>query len=395
MSIFRIKKDKNYTCMSNHHLRNANISLKAIGLLSVILSMPDNYKVTIQGLAYSVKDGVSSVRNGVNELISAGYIVRRQNRSTDGTFCEYEYDVYENPLAAAEDSTTTISMSEFINIVSAAEKTSGTPDYASAEYDFEENFDEDEDYSFDEDYPAESLDEKTEEKIDELNEKVDALSDVLAQFMEKQTEMNGILVNTQEQLMNGFLPSFQKLISDEMSSENCTHINTDNINTMISLNKNHINQSNTTVRTNSNSEIDRFDRYTAPTADMSVYKKYEPIIKDNIGYDDFVISKKPYELQEIDEIVEIMVQTVAFNTAPVSINGSLIPAEVVKSRFLKVTYGEIDYVLECLSHTTTKIYNIRKYLIAAIYNARTQNLYYGAEVRHDMYGSNSSYGNEG
>ena len=143
MSIFRIKKDKNYTCMSNHHLRNANISLKAIGLLSVILSMPDNYKVTIQGLAYSVKDGVSSVRNGVNELISAGYIVRRQNRSTDGTFCEYEYDVYENPLAAAEDSTTTISMSEFINIVSAAEKTSGTPDYASAEYDFEENFDED------------------------------------------------------------------------------------------------------------------------------------------------------------------------------------------------------------------------------------------------------------
>ena len=50
MSIFRIKKDKNYTCMSNHHLRNANISLKAIGLLSVILSMPDNYKVTFRGL---------------------------------------------------------------------------------------------------------------------------------------------------------------------------------------------------------------------------------------------------------------------------------------------------------------------------------------------------------
>ena len=390
MSIFRIKKDKNYTCMSNHHLRNANISLKAIGLLSVILSMPDNYKVTIQGLAYSVKDGVSSVRNGINELIGAGYIVRRQDRSANGTFCEYEYDVYENPMAAAEDNTTTISLNEFFDMVSAAEDAADTADYASAEYDYEENFDDDEDFSFDEEYPAESFDEKTDEKFSELNDKVDALSDALAQFMEKQTEMNGILANSQEQLINGFLPSFQKLISAEMPSENCTHIKTDNINTKNTIYKNSINQSNTTVRTNSKSEIDRIDRCsTAPTADMSVYKKYEQIIKDNISYDDFVISKKPYEMQEIDEIVEIMVQTVAFNTAPVSISGSLIPAEVVKSRFLKVTYGEIEYVLECLSHTTTKIYNIRKYIIAAIYNASTQNLYYGAEVRHDMYGGYS------
>lgn len=388
MSIFRIKKDKNYTCMSNHHLRNANISLKAIGLLSVILSMPDNYKVTIQGLAYSVKDGVSSVRNGINELISAGYIVRRQDRSSNGTFCEYEYDVYENPMAAVEDNTTTISINEFFDMVSAAEEDTETADYASAEYDYEENFDDEEDFFFNENTPAESFDEKTEEKFTELNDKVDALSDVLVQFMEKQTEMNDILVTSQEQLMNGFLPSFQKLISDGVSSGNCTHINTENINTINSLYKNSINQSNTTVKTNNTDKMDRIDRCSsAPAADISVYEKYEQIIKDNISYDDFVISKKPYELQEIDEIVDIMVQTVAFNTAPVSINGSFIPAEVVKSRFLKVTYGEIEYVLECLSHTTTKIYNIRKYLIAAIYNARsTQNHYYGAAVRHDMYG---------
>ncbi len=89
--------------MSNHHLRNDDISLKAIGLLSVILSMPDNYKVTIKGLAHKVKDGISSVRNSINELIDAGYIVRRQVRGSDGKFCEYKYDIYENPISAQEE----------------------------------------------------------------------------------------------------------------------------------------------------------------------------------------------------------------------------------------------------------------------------------------------------
>ena len=117
------------------------------------------------------------------------------------------------------------------------------------------------------------------------------------------------------------------------------------------------------------------------------YEKYKELIKQNIDYDSFVYSLSDMDLQEIDEIVELMTETVAINNKPVKINGTLIPAEIVKSRFLKINHGDIDYLLFALSRNTTKVKNIRAYLIAAIYNAKTtQNNYYGAEVRHDLYG---------
>ena len=117
------------------------------------------------------------------------------------------------------------------------------------------------------------------------------------------------------------------------------------------------------------------------------YEKYKALIKQNINYDSFAYSSSDTDLQEIDEIVELMTETVAINNKPVKINGTLIPAEIVKSRFLKIDHGDIDYLLFALSRNTTKVKNIRAYLIAAIYNAKTtQSNYYGAEVRHDLYG---------
>ena len=117
------------------------------------------------------------------------------------------------------------------------------------------------------------------------------------------------------------------------------------------------------------------------------YEKYKELIKKNIDYDSFAYSSSDTDLQEIDEIIELMTETVAINNKPVKINGTLIPAEIVKSRFLKINHGDIDYLLFALSRNTTKVKNIRAYLIAAIYNAKTtQSNYYGAEVRHDLYG---------
>ncbi len=117
------------------------------------------------------------------------------------------------------------------------------------------------------------------------------------------------------------------------------------------------------------------------------YEKYKELIKQNIDYDSFAYSSSNTDLQEIDEIVELMTETVSINNKPVKINGTLVPAEIVKSRFLKINHGDIDYLLFALSRNTTKVKNIRAYLIAAIYNAKTtQSNYYGAEVRHDLYG---------
>lgn len=99
------------------------------------------------------------------------------------------------------------------------------------------------------------------------------------------------------------------------------------------------------------------------------------------------MSVKLGEVDLLEDIVEIMTNVVAFNKKPLIINDCEIPAEIVKSRFLKITYGEIQYILEKFSQTTTKINNIRKYLISMIYNAKsTINSYYKAEVQHDFYG---------
>lgn len=74
MAVFRVEKTRNYTVMSNYHLRDKSLSLKAKGLLSLMLSLPENWDYTTRGLAYICKDGVDSICATVRELEGAGYI---------------------------------------------------------------------------------------------------------------------------------------------------------------------------------------------------------------------------------------------------------------------------------------------------------------------------------
>ena len=97
MAVFRVEKTRNYTVMSNHHLRDKSLSLKAKGLLSLILSLPEEWDYTTKGLAYICKDGVDSIRTAVRELEGAGYIVRARERHADGTLGGIEYTILEQP----------------------------------------------------------------------------------------------------------------------------------------------------------------------------------------------------------------------------------------------------------------------------------------------------------
>ena len=97
MAVFRVEKTRNYTVMSNHHLRDKSLSLKAKGLLSLMLSLPEDWDYTTKGLAYICKDGVDSIRTAVRELESAGYIVRQRERHADGTLGGIEYTILEQP----------------------------------------------------------------------------------------------------------------------------------------------------------------------------------------------------------------------------------------------------------------------------------------------------------
>ena len=98
MSVFRIEKIKDFTIMSNHHLKNKNLSLKAKGLLSLMLSLPDEWDYTVRGLANICKDGVDSISTAIKELEAEGYLIRERIRYEDGSFGKTEYIIHEHPV---------------------------------------------------------------------------------------------------------------------------------------------------------------------------------------------------------------------------------------------------------------------------------------------------------
>ena len=91
MAVFRIERTRDYTVMSNHHLRNANLSLKAKGLLSMMLSLPEDWNYTTRGLAKICKEGVDAIGAALRELEAAGYIVRNKLRDRQGRISDTEY----------------------------------------------------------------------------------------------------------------------------------------------------------------------------------------------------------------------------------------------------------------------------------------------------------------
>ena len=97
MAVFRIEKTRDYTVMSNHHLRNTELSLKAKGLLSLMLSLPDGWDYTTKGLARICKDGVDSICAGVQELEKHGYVIRERIRLPNGQLGAIEYTILEQP----------------------------------------------------------------------------------------------------------------------------------------------------------------------------------------------------------------------------------------------------------------------------------------------------------
>ena len=97
MSVFRVEKNSNYTVISNYHLRDKNLSLRTIGLLSLILSLPDNWDYSQAGLTSIVKDGEDSVRSGLKELEKFGYLERERERDELGHVKGMIYHVYEVP----------------------------------------------------------------------------------------------------------------------------------------------------------------------------------------------------------------------------------------------------------------------------------------------------------
>lgn len=105
MAVFRVEKTRDYTVMSNHHLKDTGLSLKAKGLLSMMLSLPDEWNYTTRGLAAICKEGVDSIGSTLRELEKTGYIVRNKLRDAKGRITDTEYVIYEKPQPIPDSAT--------------------------------------------------------------------------------------------------------------------------------------------------------------------------------------------------------------------------------------------------------------------------------------------------
>ena len=289
MAVFRIEKTRDYTVMSNYHLRDRSLSLKAKGLLSLMLSLPEDWDYTMKGLARICKDGIDSISGGIRELERHGYLVRARVRNENGQLGSIEYTILEQPKEPAQ-----------------------TP----------------------------------------------------APIREKPIRENPIQV---------------KPMLDAPIQENPAQLNTKEQNKELSITQGSspIPSSPPTPREKSRIGQDR----------MRERESYREIILENIDYDVLTQNEK-LDRDRLDELVELMVDTVCSNREMIRIAGDDYPAEVVKSRFLKIDSSHIEYILDRMRENTTYVRNIKKYLLAALYNAPvTMDSYYTSLVNHDLYGS--------
>ena len=288
MAVFRIERTRDYTVMSNHHLRNANLSLKAKGLLSMMLSLPEDWNYTTRGLAKICKEGVDAIGAALRELEAAGYIVRHKLRDRQGRISDTEYVIYEQPQLRKPDT--------------------DSPD----------------------------------------------------------TEN----------------PYMDKPHTETPGTENPAQLNTNISNKDLS----NTNTSTTYPIKSYQKEGQTAQKRGRDKMGYDEMDAYREIIKENIEYDILTVKLKQ-DISMLDEIVDLLTETICTQKDSVIIAGDVYPSAVVKSKLLKLNAEHIEYVIDCMKSNTTEVRNIKKYLLAALFNApSTMDSYYTARVNHDLYG---------
>ena len=274
MSVFRVEKTKGYTVMSNHHLRNHALSLKAKGLLSQMLSLPEDWDYTLQGLAQINKESIDAIREAVRELERAGYIKRSRERDERGCLRGTVYTIYEQPHAGPTS-----------------------------------------------EEPAQAL--PTLENPTQL---------ITKDTKKRKRRSKDLSITDSIPFPSGFPESPTQKRTETMGS----------------------------------------------------FESYRELILENIDYD--VLKNGPHvDREQLNEIVDLLQETVCSIRSRIRVAGNDYPAEVVRAKLLKLNGEHIRFVMDCLKQNTTRIRNIRQYLLTALFNApSTMNSYYTALVAHDM-----------
>lgn len=282
MAVFRVEKTRDYTVMANHHLRNTELSLKAKGLLSLMLSLPENWDYTTKGLSCICKDGIDSINGTIKELEEQGYVIRKRLRNDKGQLTSTEYTILEQP---------------------------------------------------------QSLD--------------------ISQSPPKWEKP--ILDNPHQ--LNTYLQTIDKSKKDLLNTEPSNPY-----------------QSYPFGQPQSTG-------YDGNGCDS--YEEVKELVYENIEYEHFKQYGKIGMGERLDEIADIIIETLCSTKDTINIAGEDYPAKLVKDKMLKITSSHIEYVFDCLDKNTTYVRNIKRYLLATLFNApSTIDSYYAALVNHDLYSPN-------
>lgn len=250
MAVFRVERTRDYTVMSNFHLKDKRLSLKAKGLLSQMLSLPDDWDYTLSGLCFINRESKDAIRSAINELERAGYIRRRQTTDATGKFGSNEYSIYERPITDSPSLGSPSSEKPTTEKPIAEKPLPGTP-----------------------------------------------------------TQLNTKKSSTQKQNTHGS--------------------NTDSI----------------PFRETAAAVLpERKGRDVMPVSEIENYRN---LILENIEYD-YLCREFSLYREDLDEIVELIVETVCAKRQATRIAGSDFPHEVVRSRFLKLTSEHIRFVMDCI-----------------------------------------------
>ena len=301
MAVFRVERNKGYTVMSNHHLRNKDLSLKAKGLLSQMLSLPENWDYTLKGLSLINRESIDAIRTAVWELEKAGYITRQQNRDGKGKMADMIYTIYEQPQPRPEqpDEAAPGLENPVLENPTSDNPTPGNP---------------------------------TLENPMQLNKDISS----------KEKSITDVSITDPIPILSQPSP-----LEDEAAQPP--------------------------------------ERKGTGAKSQSAIEIYRQIIMDNIEYEHLCQHVKGIDRETLDEIVDLLVETVCSARKTIRIAGDDYPAELVKSKFMKLDSSHIQFVFDCLSKNTSEIRNIKKYLLAMLFNApSTINGYYTALVAHDM-----------
>ena len=301
MAVFRVERNKGYTVMSNHHLRNKDLSLKAKGLLSQMLSLPENWDYTLKGLSLINRESIDAIRTAVWELEKAGYITRQQNRDGKGKMADMIYTIYEQPQPRPEqpDEAAPGLENPVLENPTSDNPTPGNP---------------------------------TLENPMQLNKDISS----------KEKSITDVSITDPIPILSRPSP-----LEDEAAQPP--------------------------------------ERKGTEAKSQSAIEIYRQIIMDNIEYEHLCQHVKGIDRETLDEIVDLLVETVCSARKTIRIAGDDYPAELVKSKFMKLDSSHIEFVFQCLSKNTSEIRNIKKYLLAMLFNApSTINGYYTALVAHDM-----------